>query len=513
MQQMARAAPKALRGVLAAALGTPAVLAFLPAITLVAHWLGGELALLGAALGLPALFALLTPLARPAGQDGPRGDPVTGAALRDEVEAAIDRALTMPPGRTVVFAAELSEARRHAAQLGQADWDALLHAVATRLAGALRREDVLAHLGGGRFAAALAPGSRADLESALAVAGRLCAALEEPLLLGPRRLYPSLCVGLCLSSRIAPEAASGAMLIEAAEDALAEAVVQGPGTVRAFAQGRTRPAAAAAALVEEAALALEAEQVEPWFQPQISTDTGQISGFEALARWRHPERGILLPAEFLPALAQAGLTSRLGELMLAAACRTLRGWESAGFSVPRVAVNFAAEDLRDPALPDRVAWELDRHDLAPERLAIEVLETVVASDDDLVCRNLAALSALGCGIDLDDFGTGHSGIASIRRYSITRIKVDRRFVARIDEDEEQRRLVSAILTMADHLGVETLAEGVETAGEHALLAQLGCGHVQGFGLARPMPAEACPEWAARHAGKLAVPPRIPRRTG
>ena len=139
--------------------------------------------------------------------------------------------------------------------------------------------------------------------------------------------------------------------------------------------------------------------------------------------------------------------------------------------------------------------DLDRFDLTPERLTVEVLETVIADmGDDIITRNIAGLATLGCAIDLDDFGTGHASIANIRRFAVGRIKIDRSFIMKVDTDPEQQRMVSAILTMAEQLGLETLGEGVETVGEHAMLAQLGCGHIQGYGLARPMPFEDTLDW-------------------
>ena len=160
------------------------------------------------------------------------------------------------------------------------------------------------------------------------------------------------------------------------------------------------------------------------------------------------------------------------------------------------------------------AGELDRFDLSPDRLNVEILETVIAlSPDDTITRNIKLLSDLGCQIDLDDFGTGHASLSSIRRFAVQRIKIDRSFVTRVDRDAEQQRMVAAILMMAEKLGLETLAEGVETAGEHATLAQLGCGHVQGFGIALPMPFEQTALWIRSHVSKLQKPPEIGRQTG
>ncbi|MGB8621741.1 MAG: EAL domain-containing protein, partial [Paracoccaceae bacterium] len=267
-------------------------------------------------------------------------------------------------------------------------------------------------------------------------------------------------------------------------------------------------------LADQIGDALEKGHIRPLFQPQISTDTGAVTGVEALARWRQPGRSPIPPAEFLPVIEKAGLAERLSEEILFGALSALRGWDQAGVIVPAVGVNFSGEELRNPKLVDRIGWELDRFGLEPARLTVEILETVVSSaGDDMVTRNIAALSGMGCGIDLDDFGTGHASIASIRRFAVARLKIDRSFVTRVDRDRAQQDMVAAILTMAERLGLETVAEGVETAGEHAVLAQLGCDHVQGFGIARPMTFEDGIAWMGKHDAKLGKTPTLGRRAG
>jgi EAL domain-containing protein (putative c-di-GMP-specific phosphodiesterase class I) len=171
--------------------------------------------------------------------------------------------------------------------------------------------------------------------------------------------------------------------------------------------------------------------------------------------------------------------------------------------VPTVAVNFSAQELRDPQLPDRLRWTLDRFHLASSRLTVEVLESVVAGDgDEVIASNIGRIAAMGCGIDLDDFGTGNASITTIRRFNLTRLKIDRSFVRNVDTDRDQQKFVTAVLALAEQLGLDTLAEGVETQGEHAMLAQLGCGHVQGFVLARPMPADDLALWLRQHRERL-----------
>ena len=204
---------------------------------------------------------------------------------------------------------------------------------------------------------------------------------------------------------------------------------------------------------------------------------------------------------------------RLSEVVIANALTSLRNWDRAGCHIPRVSVNFSTSELRNPKLVDKIAWELDRYDLGPDRLGVEILETVIAdAPDGVIADNIRGLAALGCHIDLDDFGVGHASISALRRFPVQRLKIDRSFVTRLDRDEDQRRMVGVVLSMADRLGIETLAEGVESSHEHTLLAQLGCDHVQGFGIARPMPADQIPGWVAEHQVRIDAATKLGRHT-
>ncbi|MFD1913229.1 EAL domain-containing protein [Halodurantibacterium flavum] len=258
--------------------------------------------------------------------------------------------------------------------------------------------------------------------------------------------------------------------------------------------------------------AFERGEFRAFFQPQLSTDTGRISGMEVLARWQHPEQGLLAPAMFLPAIEAAGLSERLSEIMIAQGLSAIKGWDAMSLHVPTVAVNLSAADLRNPRLTARLQWELERFDLAPSRFTVEILETVAAAlHEDAIEETVRSLSAIGCGIDLDDFGVRHGALDLLRRYPVRRIKIDRSFVTRLDQDRNQQRMLTAILCLADQLGLTTLAEGVETTGEHTMLAQLGCGHVQGYGIARPMGLSDATIWIEQHRAKLTQTPQIGRR--
>jgi len=492
-------------------LSGPQLLAFLPAMALGAFWIGGEMSLLIMSLGLPMLFALV------GGFDPDRSvslgrshDSVTGLALRDSLELALENSMTASIGTarsTACFMLELDDFSVILDRYGQAAADEMLHRTSDRLRDVLRDGDLVCRLGDSRFGVALAPVPHLDLEVSIQMAARLQTAIEEPISLDATTIYVSCSIGFCLASR-APHA-TGAALFSAASVALAEASRHSPSAIRSYTDEMKRSETTRHVFMDEVAMALENGQIQPWFQPQISTDTGLVTGFEALARWQHPKRGMISPAEFLPALEQSGQLERLGEVMLFHALTAVRAWDAAGLAVPHVGVNFAGDELRNPKLVDKIRWDLDRFNLPPERLSVEVLETVVASSpEDMISRNINGLAKMGCRIDLDDFGTGHASISSIRRFAVERIKIDRSFVMKVDRDPDQQRMVAAILTMAERLGLDTLAEGVETVGEHAMLSQLGCGHVQGFGIARPMPFDKTIEWIIQHNAKLDDTPKV-----
>ncbi|MAM63829.1 bifunctional diguanylate cyclase/phosphodiesterase [Maritimibacter sp. UBA3975] len=505
----------ALRAKLRLILLGPQMLAFLPAIMLCAFWFGGEGLLVVLAVLMPGILVLTGSVPMP-WHARPHRDMLTGLPGRNALISRLASGLTEgmnesgdPP---VCLVLEIDSAGDLAAQFGETGSATILRSCVERIRATLREGDPLVALAPGRFGVAIARTPRTDLETVIQLSGRLQDAVSQPISLDGTRVLLSSCLGFAMPSRVADQV--GESLLDAAESALEEAQKAGPGSIRAFSRGMRPRIAVPDNMTRDLVRALEDGEIRPWFQPQVSTDTGALTGFEALARWEHPEKGQIAPAAFMPAIAAGGLFDRLGEVILYHALTALKAWDKAGLTVPNVAVNFSPDELRNPRLYDKVRWELDRFGLAPERLVIEVLENVVAqSDDDTTTRNIAALSRLGCGIDLDDFGTGHASIANIRRFDVSRIKIDRSFISQVDTDRDQQNMVSAILTMADRLGLATLGEGVETHGEHAMLSQLGCGHVQGYSIARPMPFEETSAWIEAHLANRPVVPVIAPRAG
>lgn len=233
--------------------------------------------------------------------------------------------------------------------------------------------------------------------------------------------------------------------------------------------------------------AVAAGQIEAYFQPQICCDTGRVTGFESLARWNHPSRGLLTPMDFMPTMGEVDHTA-LTRSMLRQSLQALQLWDAQGWDVPTVSLNVPQTELSNPAFVDSVLWELDRMNIPRGRLVIEVLESIgPINSGDQIRKNLARLSQAGCLLDLDDFGTGYASLESLRHFGVNRIKIDRAFITDCHRDPKQQRMIQAILAMAERLDVATLAEGVETADEHSYLAQIGCCHVQGYAIARPMP--------------------------
>lgn len=471
----------------------PELVLFLPALMLFALWLGRPSAALVAALLLP-IVALWAQRATPSDQ----------LPMSDQVGAALDRALrdgAATGASTGCIVLQFDDSLHLCDRLGRTRQSEILSASISRLRGAMRPGDRLYALEDGSLAVVLGPTLRLDMEAMLRIAGRLQLVVQQPMQLQAGHLQMTCSVGFC-PARCLPTA-SGPAILDAAQIAADEAMRHRPAALRAYTPDLARARAARDMLRARFAAALDSGEIRAHFQPQVSTDSGEVTGVEALARWHHPERGVLSPGDFLPAIEGTELIDQLGAMMLDQGLAMLSSSDAQGLQIPAVSVNLTARDLVDPQLPDRLRWALDQHGLTPPRLTVEVLESVVAQPgDDSIAKVIGKLADLGCGIDLDDFGTGNASITTIRRFALTRLKIDRSFVRDVDTDREQQKFVTAVLALAEQLGLDTLAEGVETRGEHAMLAQLGCGHVQGYVLARPMPAEDIAVWLRQHRDRL-----------
>ncbi|EPX76848.1 Sensory box/GGDEF family protein [Litoreibacter arenae DSM 19593] len=481
-------------------------LASLPVVAGVSYATGQWQILVLSCFAIPVLLLGIRPAqARPYRiQLRKGGTPDIDAALADAL------AQSSTTHRCAALMLELDEIDKLRDAWGPEGIDAIMSAVTDRLCSVLRKDDVVVQIDTARFAISLPNIRIPELGGVISLIERLQKAARETITLDGVGVYVTLSAGFCLEFR-AP-ARTPQSLRDAAELALLDAKSQQVESLRGYSSNTPARVATPDQHAQDALAALKDGQIVAWFQPQLSTDTGIVTGFEALARWEHPDRGTLAPADFLPALEAAHAMELLSETMLQHALRALRAWDVAGHKVPGVAVNFATQDLRNPSLIERIKWDVDRFEMDPKRLTVEILETVVSEhDDDIITRNIRALGDQGYRIDLDDFGTGHASLANIRRFAVDRIKIDRSFITRADDDPEQQRMINAIISMAEQMGVETLAEGVETIGEKSILSQLGCTHMQGYAIARPMPFDKTLAWLEEHRSQMAQAPYFPRR--
>jgi len=480
------------------------ILALVPIALIAGFALAGQTGLMVASVVTTIILTLVVPHRANAHSGRTQNTEILNRA---ELAQVAERVLAKSVYSIGIMTLEIDRFKSLSERFDYAQLEALLAQCTDRILAMLNAEDFAARLDRPSFAVLLGPDEGLDLEQALQVAARFQAALAAPFVIDGSTIKLTASIGFCLSNRMSMPTAEA--LFQASMTAMIEAQRSGPSGVRSYSNAMRRRIDSRRFLADEVHAAFELYQLSAYFQPQVSTASGEITGFETLARWHHPSRGPVPPSEFLPAFQDAGAMDRLGLFMVRQALSALRLWQDHGLHIPRVGVNFSSVELSNPALIDQISSELSAAEIGAERLSIEVLETVVANRvNGTVVDNLAALSKMGCGIDLDDFGTGHASITSIRRFSIERIKIDRSFVTNIDDDPEQQNMVEAILTMAERLGLDALAEGVETQSEEAMLARLGCGYVQGFGIAYPMPLSETVDWNTAHASRRAGPIRM-----
>ena len=230
------------------------------------------------------------------------------------------------------------------------------------------------------------------------------------------------------------------------------------------------------------------------YQPQVRLADGRLVGVEALLRWRHPEWGFVAPSQFIPVAEDSGMMDALGQWVMYEACQQLRSWDLAGIEMPSVSVNCSVQQLDAERLPAQVADVLGKTGIAPERLELEITESMLMRDPEPAIAALAALQSQAIRIAIDDFGTGHSSLAYLRRLPVTRLKIDRSFVSGIGQQDSDEQICRTVIALANSLQLETLAEGVEHLHQASFLRHEGCELAQGYFYGRPMSPEAFQNW-------------------
>lgn len=373
--------------------------------------------------------------------------------------------------------------------LGRDVGDDLLRQVGPRLSASLRTADTVARLGGDEFAVLL-PGT--DETGAARVAQKMLAALEQAFPLDGETLD----IGASVGVAVAPVHATQAEQLLSRADVAMYAAKGSLAGLAVFSSEHERDGAGRLALMSDLRRAVDEGELVLYYQPQIDLRTGALSSVEALVRWMHPKRGLVGPAEFIPLAERTGLIKRLTRTVLTEAIRQARAWELAGIRVP-VAVNLSMRNVHDPQLPQTIAQLLQRWDARPELLRLEITETVLAADPERALQTMDSLRAMGVHIALDDFGIGYSSLAYLNRLPLDQIKIDRSFVIGMTTDESSATIVRATVELGHGLGYAVVAEGVENAETRERLAALGCDAIQGFLIARPMPADQTAEWIGR----------------
>ena len=389
--------------------------------------------------------------------------------------------------------------------LGHGCGDELLATVARRIADAVRPGDTAARLGGDEFAVLL---DRTPSEDAMRVAARLVEALEEPVTVGGTSVPVRLSIGVATARG---GSADEQELLRNADLAMYEA--KGAGRATGRSTTARYEAAMHAQAVERLALrselhrALDEEQLVLHYQPTVSIADGRITGFEALVRWQHPERGLVPPSAFIPLAEETGLVVRLGSWVLREACRQAVALQPRG--PVTMAVNVAAQQLAHPGFVQEVLGVLAETGLPPHLLVVEITESVVVSDLAAVSPRLAALREHGIRVAIDDFGTGYSSLAYLSQLPVDVLKVDKTFVDRVASGQDDASITQAIIAMSHRLGLSTVAEGVEEPDQHAWLREASCDLGQGYLWSRPVPADQLPALLARPTLRSQVP--APRR--
>jgi diguanylate cyclase (GGDEF)-like protein len=442
-------------------------------------------------------------------------DTLTGLANRSLLSQRLSALMTdrVRAGSVAVLYIDLDDFKHVNDSLGHGGGDEALNAIAARLVRLVSKTTTVARLGGDEFAIVLAASTAREAE---ALGRRIIDALEVPIRIGSTEVYQRASIGIALNTRSAHDADT---LLRNADMAMYDAKAAGKAQVRFF-----KPELHSAHLRRlefegEIRRGLEDEEFVLHYQPIVDLATGSVVAFEALMRWQHPSRGLLQPAEFIPLAEETGLIAALGRWGVRTACLQLRQWQESDGWPERIdmAVNVSARELKKIEFVDSIADALSRAGLAAHHLVLEVTETVLLTEPEVASERLRALKATGIRIAIDDFGSGYSSLNYLTRLPVDVLKIDRALTATVAEGVAGSAVMQAALALGRHLGIQTIAEGVEEEAQLEHLRMMGCRLVQGFLFAHAMEPDDAHRFAlarpAEHDRPRTRAPRASRARG
>ncbi len=380
---------------------------------------------------------------------------------------------------------------------GHSIGDRVLEQVGQRLKATSRGKDVVARIGGDEFLLLLTNVHEAD--SVAAVASRLIEGLSQPYTVEGRDVMISCSVGIAMY----PDGCAHQKLIARADAAMYASKRAGGSNHCFYSPAMDADAEAQFVLLRDLRKAIASQEFELHYQPKIDSKSGKVTAVEALLRWRHPTRGMLLPNEFIPLSERFGLIGPLGNWVIEEACRQSRQWREKGLRM-RVAINLSAHQMRQDDIVERITGALHTHKIHPSLLTCEITETAAMEDTKTTQTTFRRLGELGTHLSIDDFGTGYSSLAYLRKLPAEELKIDRSFIMDLEHSADARAVVDAVIKLAHALGLKVVAEGVENQRQQQVLVGMGCDELQGFLFARPMSSRALLIWAMNDRAESAV---------
>ena len=452
-------------------------------------------------------------------------DPLTGLPNRAYLQDYLDTALAAASRyhrQLAVLYFDLDHFKRINDTLGHGAGDVLLEQTAARLVHCLRGSDLIlrgahrssaatsedqhsmAHFGGDEFILVL--NSLDDAYGVARVARRLQDAFVAPFKLGSDELFVTASIGIAMYP---DDGADAETLLRNADAAMVDAKQHGRNNYSFYMKEMNARARERLSLEGRLRKAIELEQFELHYQPQIDLRNNQLIGLEALVRWADPDKGLISPMEFIPLAEETGLIVPLGEWILKRACQQMQAWNGTALHGVRVAINLSLRQVKDRNFATLVGEVLAANGLSPAQLELELTESVLMEDSDSAARILDSLKAMGLSLSIDDFGTGYSSLSYLKRFAIDSLKIDRSFVRDMESDSNDQAIITAIIAMAHKLNLAVVAEGVETRQQALLLRQFNCDQIQGYWISRPLPPLDIERLASRPLAVLADLPPVP----